>query len=69
MMRWNTRKSISGVGETRSIEKFLFLPLNIEGETRWLENAKWEEEVSQYANVYTQRDSSRKWDKIRWIDD
>lgn len=40
-MRWNAE--LPEVGETRKRRKFLWWPKTINGETRWLEVARWEE--------------------------
>lgn len=36
------------LNETRVIKKFLFFPLTLDGETRWLEVAKIKQKVKQY---------------------
>ena len=38
-MRWKNKKHKAG--DTEVITKFLWLPLSIKGETRWLENASY----------------------------
>ncbi len=39
-MRWKKKdKSIPKHGQLRTLSKFLWLPVTIEGETRWLEKA------------------------------
>lgn len=66
-MKW-----ISGVkekaGTTRIVTKFLYAPLKIRGESRWLEKATWKEEVNQYVYINTGERSRRRWDKVCWID-
>lgn len=47
-------------GETRIRTKFLWLPLKVDYETRWLERATFEERYSTYY---------RCWQFVRWIDD
>lgn len=39
-MKWRTNKKTSGTTEMKS--GFLWLPMTINGETRWLEFARWE---------------------------
>jgi hypothetical protein len=43
------RNNSPKVGETRQITKFLWFPLAIDGETRWLETATYTEE---YIKIY-----------------
>lgn len=35
-------------GDKRTVTRFLWFPLTIDKETRWLETASYEEEVTQY---------------------
>lgn len=45
------------IGETRVRRGFLFLPMSIYGEQRWLETAEWEERMSSGFN----------WIPTRWL--
>ncbi len=68
-MRWFKGSAENTAAETtRIVEKFLWWPLSIGGEVRWLEKAKWWEECEQYIYTYTGRESSRKWEKVEWVD-
>jgi hypothetical protein len=51
-MRWKAAKR----GDVRIRNKFLWFPVSINGEVRWLERATWEEEF-----VFTI------WIKERWL--
>jgi hypothetical protein len=46
-MRWN-KKPTPEIGSERTISIFLWLPIMIEGETRWLEFAKIRQVYSTY---------------------
>jgi len=41
-MRWKpSKKSYPNYGDRRIVDRFLFLPKEMEGEWRWLEKASW----------------------------
>lgn len=50
--------------DTRIKKRFLILPKKINGETRWLEFATWEESYC-HEKYYSR---TIKWNVIRWID-
>ncbi len=58
-MRWNNENKQRRPGTHRFVTKFLFLPLEIRGEKRWLEKATWFEE-------WTQGKFGSFWSKIFW---
>lgn len=60
-MRWGQLK-IREKGQTRIVFKYLWLPLTLQGQTRWLELAK----VKQWSNMYA---DITKWEDIEWADD
>jgi len=67
-MRWKINKEKHEMGETRIQEHFLFFPLTLHGERRWLERAKWEEQV---CSIGTSGDSQKikyGWTCNRWLD-
>ena len=60
-MRFNKTEVINS--ETRIVRKFLLFPLCINGETRWLENVKFEMKYSVFVGL------SGGWKCTRWIDE
>lgn len=44
-MRWGTKQPEYKVGDVRFVRKFLWLPMTIDGETRWLETACIKQQV------------------------
>ena len=67
-MKWNINKEGYEPRETRIVEGFLFFPMTINGERRWLEYAKWEEHVWR---IYTTGNSEKikyEWAINRWLD-
>lgn len=60
-MRWGQLK-IRERGQTRIVFKFLWRPLKLQGQTRWLEMAK----VKQWSDMYA---DIPKWEDIEWADD
>jgi hypothetical protein len=56
-------------GETRVRSGFLWLPMTIDRETRWLERATWEERVSYYGPRGQCNVTSFQWNPDKWIDD
>ncbi len=60
-MRWTTRPEH---GATRLVTRFLWRPLAIGNETRWLECATWEEEWWEPGMIL-----DGGWKKRRWITD
>lgn len=63
-MRWHKPKlpRDAEVGETRNVTKFLWWPMAIGAETRWLELATWVEKVVEYELFY----GLRQWRKVEW---
>ena len=59
-MEWNTNLKVQ-VGDKRIVTKFLLFPKSINGITRWLEVASWQERYK-----YVQYEC--KWIGIKWID-
>ena len=57
-MRWNI-KGNNKHGDTRIIKKFLWLPVWIDNEIRWLERAVIEQEYRAYMG----------WENIMWCND
>ena len=61
-------------GATRIKSRFLFLPKEIKGELRWLEKAKWEEEImrreyfSKYPGPHNNACYYLEWHPKKWID-
>lgn len=51
------------VGKTKRTTKFLILPLSINGETRWLEKATYDEIVEMYSREHR----IYRWTPQRWI--
>jgi hypothetical protein len=60
-MRWGKLKNHKK-GQTRVIIKFLWKPVTLQGQTRWLELAK----VKQWSNMYA---DLLEWEDIEWADD
>jgi hypothetical protein len=56
------------LGEKRIKQKFLILPMSIEGKTRWLTTAMFEEEVIQ-VTLGTKAKTWFSWKPIRWVDE
>lgn len=64
-MRWGVNKLKNG--EVRESNGFLFLPKKINGETRWLEFARWKEMVN--FRYDTSGAVRFHWQAFSWIDD
>lgn len=62
-MRFGDIYNDTTVGSLRVIEKFLWYPLTIEHQTRWLEKAK----IRQVCRFYGE-DYGYKWENDGWID-
>ena len=60
-MRFNKTEVINS--ETRFVTKFLWFPKTINGETRWLENVKFEMRFSVFVGL------SGGWKCTKWIDE
>lgn len=58
-MRWNNPK----IGDVKVVTKFLWLPLEINFETRWLEDA-----TIKYVYVTGHVDSYKYWQPIEFVD-
>lgn len=56
-------------GSVRVREKFLFFPLTIRKEMRWLMKARWLEVVNYYGPFHSDEITSYRWDPIYWIDE
>jgi len=63
-MRWRKPKD----GDTRFKKSFLLLPRTIQGVTRWLEMAKWEQRYS-YTGSWEFGDCKWVWKDYIWIED
>jgi hypothetical protein len=73
-MRWRIcQQSKPALGTEREMTGFLFWPLVIDNETRWLETASWIEtyeaivDAQDYFGI-PERGSYNKWVATRWID-
>ena len=64
-MRWRRLEQ----GATRTVTRFLWFPVEIDNETRWLERATWEERIVDLVSVFSGADRGQRWEKQRWIDD
>lgn len=69
-----------GVGSTRRITKFLWLPLEINHERRWLERGVWDEEIPEWTwmayrdlpichYIGSRVPPPSPWRKVGWVDD
>ena len=67
-MRWNEKEQPNH-GDTRIVEGFLWFPEKLNGETRWLEKAKWEEKAYGVQRVLTKESAGTRWYPVRWIND
>lgn len=56
-------------GQRRIVRKFLWLPLEIGGEMRWLEHATIEEQVQYFVGSFSGQDKGWGWVSVRWIID
>lgn len=65
-MRFTDKRflDVRDVGRTRTIKKFLWFPLSIGNETRWLEKVTYQEIVELYSREY----KIYKWVPQRWVD-
>jgi hypothetical protein len=62
-VRWRKRyKPAPSFGDTRVVREFLFLPLTLEGETRWLELASIQQEYVE-GNFYM---DGEHWMSVGW---
>ena len=69
-MRWKESIEESpNDGETYIVEAFLWLPLTINNETRWLEHAKYK--IKYYKFPYPELSYGYRggWEKIEWINE
>ena len=57
-MRWS---SVS-IGDRRFPQRFLWLPKTLDGETRWLEEARWEEQRD-----YSPKGRGPYWRALGWL--
>lgn len=66
MRFYKDKKTRPSSGSTRRVTKFLCFPKRIDGETRWLETATWEEEwgVPVFDEGYGPRGF---WCATRWV--
>lgn len=60
-MRWKVKE----LHDQRTRTRFLFLPLVIKNEARWLETASW---VEEYLLIGFGANASRQWYPILWLD-
>jgi hypothetical protein len=63
-MRWNSEFRGPYFGDTRVREGFLFFPVTLNDETRWLEWARWEEFLDRFGEDWTPW-----WHKSKWLPD
>ena len=61
-MNWNSEQPLmdKDFGRTRTVSKFLFLPLSIDGESRWMEWARIEQECCGNG------DGELVWEDVAW---
>lgn len=59
-MRWKRR--VNKISDTRVKHKFLFLPLCIKNEWRWLEKTKWEQQCVHYDGF------DYFWKNTKWVE-
>ena len=64
MPRWDSTWPENGV--YHDCTGFLFFPLTINGETRWLMSTSWVEQCVHYYKPRTGKDSHYGWEKVRW---
>ena len=62
-MRWRTKKTPKP-GDVRHNWGFLLLPMSLDGETRWLENADWTEALREVVNGDGELDYH--WEALYW---
>ena len=66
-MRFNVKeKQIDCKGDYRLRGKFLLFPKTLNGETRWLENAVWQQVCAIEINGLFER--KYMWDDVDWYD-
>ncbi len=53
-------------GTIRLVTRFLWLPLTINLETRWLERVTWEERAEHLARIFSKADAGWRWTKRQW---
>lgn len=66
-MRWKHKPSPK-IGDTKIITKFLWLPLTLDGETRWLERVSIKVKLKIYLSELSLEWKGR-WQPIHWIDE
>lgn len=64
-MRWKDKREDD---IRKKMNKFLFLPMRLEGETRWLEQASWFEKTFKKYSKGGYRGYYLKWVPVQWID-
>lgn len=69
-MQWNANTP-SKRGDRRMQSAFLMFPKTINGKTRWLERAEWEEELGPHPSIvpFLGPREFGKWEGIRWADE
>jgi len=78
-MQWTERPRKKKIypkdNEIRTVRRFLFMPLKIEGITKWLENASYRKQyrygigaIEWSTGRYSYYDYLGEWHLIRWID-
>lgn len=67
-MRWTD--NYPEIGDTKTVERFAFWPIWIDGETRWLESVQYEIEYQNKAktNIHGEYIFDG-WVKIKWMDE
>lgn len=67
----NSRCSKKDLNKKRTKNKFLWFPLSINGETRWLEKASWKEQVKERLHSSDPYgydfDEIYLWEPIKWL--
>lgn len=67
-MRWNSRSWIPPYRSMHIQTRFLWLPKEIQGVTRWLERATWIGRVITLQSTRTHEDVDWQWTDERWLD-
>ena len=65
-MRFKKKRPESGTRRIRG--GFAFLPVTINGDTRWLECVTYEVRCAHWEGAFSKRDMGWSWERVRWID-
>jgi hypothetical protein len=69
-MRWS-KKVYPDLGDTRTGAGFLFIPVMLGSETRWLEWAVWREQYTVVSDIVIDGEivALTGWEKTNWVQD